>query len=71
MCFARAPTMESAAGTGSSPNKPNLAEKMRKSYIIAYQQFDLSFLTSSCSAYHFNSLETKWLELQTFLFFNV
>lgn len=56
MCFARAPTMESAVGTSSSPNKPNLAEKMRKSYIIAYQQFHLSFLISSCLAYQFNSL---------------
>lgn len=56
MCFARAPTMESASGTCSSPNKPNLAEEMRKSYTIAYQQFHLSFLISSCSPYQFKSL---------------
>lgn len=48
--------MESAAGTGSSPSKPNLAEEMRKSYIIAYQQFHLIFLIASCSAYQFNSV---------------
>lgn len=42
MCFARAPTMESAAGTGSSPNKPSLAEEMRQASIIAYQQLSLS-----------------------------
>lgn len=58
MCFARAPTMESAAGTGSSPNKPSLAEEMRQTLITANQQLSLSFVISSFFSYQFNSLNT-------------
>lgn len=41
MCFARAPTMESAVGTGSSPSNPSLPEEVKQTDAIAYQFMSL------------------------------